>query len=112
MKSSSKYGVKIILLFLMPFAVLAQAVDNPLPALIPLPVEVKSSATYFYINQSTKIIAGNNALNKVSILLNGYIIASGGKRLTVTTTEPTDNFISMEIDTAAVTHAEGYRLVI
>lgn len=112
MKSSSKYGVKIILLFLMPFAVLAQAVDNPLPALIPLPVEVKSSATYFYINQSTKIIAGNNALDKVSILLNGYIIASGGKRLTVTTTEPTDNFISMEIDTAAVTHAEGYRLVI
>lgn len=112
MKSSSKYSVKIILLFFMPFAVMAQAVDNSLPALIPLPVEIKESTTHFYINQSTKIIAGNNPLNKVSSLLNGYIIANGGKRLAVTTNAPADNFISMEIDSAVVTHTEGYRLVI
>jgi hexosaminidase len=112
MKMSSKYGVNMVLLFLIPLAMLAQAGDNSLPALIPIPVEVKQSATLFHIDQSTKIVASNNALNKIAALLNDYISSNGVKRLTVSITAPVDNFISMEIDTAMVTHKEGYRLVI
>jgi hexosaminidase len=112
MKSSSKYLTIIVLFFLIPFALLAQAISNSLPALIPLPVEVKQSATIFYINQSTKIIAGDRALHKIPALLNGYITAYGGRQLAVTTTVPAGNFISLEIDSAGVTHKEGYQLVI
>ncbi|THU41112.1 beta-hexosaminidase [Niastella caeni] len=112
MKSSSKYLAGFVIFFLMPFAVVAQAANNTLPALIPLPVAIKQSAASFYINPATKIIAGNKALQKITALLNDYVIAAGGKRLMVTTTTPVNNFISIEIDSTEIPNKEGYRLLI
>src|SRR5690349_1256488 len=106
MKRNSKYLVAIILFFIMPFAIVAQATADALPALVPLPVHLQQSADLFYINPSTKIVTDNSELNNITGLLNGYVIAGGGKHLTVTTAKPGNNFILLEIDTAAVTHKE------
>jgi hexosaminidase len=110
MKRNSKYLVAIILFFIIPFAIVAQATADALPALIPLPVHLQQSADLFYINPSTKIVANNSELHNITGLLNGYIIAGGGKHLPVRAAKPTNNFILLEIDTAAVTHTEGYQL--
>ncbi|HEX6427852.1 MAG TPA: family 20 glycosylhydrolase, partial [Niastella sp.] len=110
MKRNSKYLVAIILFFIIPFAVVAQATEDALPALIPLPVTMLPSADSFYINPSTKIITGNSELNKLTVLLNGYITSCGGKQLVVSDRIPVNNFISLEIDAAVVSHYEGYQL--
>src|SRR6185295_13612338 len=106
-KQCSKYGI-VLSFFLMSLTALSQATNSPLPPLILLPVEIKTSTSVFYIDQSTKIIVAGNALNKIAGLLNTYITANGGKRLAVTNTLPSKNFISITIDSGEVSQPEGY----
>lgn len=100
----------MILFYLLPFTLMAQANSNVLPALIPLPVEAKRSAGFFNISQSTKIIIGDSILNKLSGLLNGYIASLSHKQLLVANKPPDENFILLDIDSSIVTHYEGYQL--
>jgi hexosaminidase len=100
----------MISFFLLPFALVAQANSNVLPALIPLPVEIKQSAGAFHINQSTKIVIGKNAVSQVAALLNGYITSLGGKQLPVVNSAPAENFILLSIDSSLITRNEGYQL--
>jgi len=110
MKRNRTYLLAILLL-LMPFAILAQAGAPALPALIPLPVEVKqSTGGFFNINAATKIVVGNNGLRNLAGLLNGYLAACNSMQVSIATTTPASDFISLEIDPALVTHNEGYQL--
>ena len=80
-----KYLLAMIF-FYLPQALVAQANSNVLPALIPLPVEVKQSAGVFRSDQSTKIVIENKTVSDLAALLNGYVTALNGKRLTVAAT--------------------------
>ncbi|OQP61313.1 beta-hexosaminidase [Niastella vici] len=109
MKRNRTY-LEAILLLLMPYAVLAQAGTQTLPALIPLPVDVKQSTGFFNINPATKIVIGNSGLSGLAGLLNGYLACCNGMQVSVATKTTGSDFISLEIDSAVVTHKEGYQL--
>ncbi|OQP53647.1 glycoside hydrolase family 20 protein [Niastella populi] len=110
MKCKRSSLVVFILNFFLPHALLAQAGSNVLPALIPLPVEVKRSAGIFDLNPSTKIVIENKDVSGLAALFNGYVTALSGKQLPVVSAAPAYNFILLDLDPASITHKEGYRL--
>lgn len=110
MKRKRRSLAVFILCFFLPHALVAQAGSNVLPALIPLPVEVKQSAGVFDLNPSTKIVIENKAVTGLAALFNGYVTALGGKQLPVVPAAPAYNFILLALDPASITHKEGYRL--
>jgi hexosaminidase len=112
MKRVHPYLIKMISLIAMPVIVFSQAGDKVSPALIPLPVSMTQSDEVFSVTPATKIVAGDNTLHKIAALLNGYVIANGGRQLSETAVAPTSNFILLAIDSAAITYKEGYRLYI
>jgi hexosaminidase len=110
MKCIHTYLVASLLVIAMPLSTLAQAGSLALPALIPLPVTITPSTEAFTINATTKIVVADHSLNKIAGLLNGYVLACGGKPLSKTSITPGNNFISLSIDSTAIPHKEGYLL--
>jgi hexosaminidase len=101
-----------IILCILLFAIASAQNNNSFPALIPLPVELKQSNEFFYINPATKISYNDSTLRSTIELLTGYIKAYMGSSLTATTMLPADNYILIQIDSLLVTQKEGYQLKI
>ncbi|MBO9200682.1 MULTISPECIES: glycoside hydrolase family 20 protein [Niastella] len=102
----------IISLIAMPLLTLAQAGSQIVPAVVPLPVTITPSTDFFFIIPTTRIVATDHSLNKIAELLNGYVMACGGKPLSKVAAAPTSNFISLAIDSAGIPDKEGYLLQI
>jgi hexosaminidase len=80
-------------------------------AIIPLPVEYKAGTGVFIINGETEITCAETSIVPAAELLNFYIESVYGKKLTLTTSNAADkNIVLFKIDSATVTHAEGYQL--
>lgn len=99
-----------LLILLLPVVLYAQDAVEKVPALIPLPVTIKSTGHSFTTNDATVIYCGDSTLNKVGDLLQLYVLATVNQRHRLVGVKPANNFIALQIDSAVVSQPEGYSL--
>ncbi|WP_246228491.1 beta-N-acetylhexosaminidase [Paraflavitalea devenefica] len=98
-----------LLILLLPVVLYAQDAVEKAPALIPMPVSIKSTGHSFTTNAATVIYCPDTALHRTAGLL-GLYLSSYKQSCRLVAAKPAANYISLYIDSAAIPQSEGYTL--
>ena len=105
-------SLQVFVLLVYSGQIIAQANNHRYPAIIPLPVEMKQTDDQFNLNASTTIVCSDTSQFKTAALMNLYVSVSTNRELAIKTTTAAGNYIRLQIDSFAVSHAEGYHLLV